>query len=356
MYDLPEKIKKLAPYEPLEPSLLIGKIRLDANESFMRFPPEAIAEAVLTYGELINRYPDPYASSVLNVFGELYGVSPNNVTAGNGSDELISIITACLLSRGDKVLCFSPDFSMYFFYPHLYELDLVIQQKNYKMLIDIPAAIEKINNENISAVMFSNPCNPTSLGINADKIKKLITDTKALVILDEAYMDFWDESQTLLNFATEHENLIVLKTCSKSMALAGIRLGFAVASCKLTNVLRAAKSPYNVNLLTQAVGEYALLNKSRMKTMAGEISRLTKGLKDSVNNLKIPEFTRIYESATNFLFIEIKDEDKAAKIFEYLFENGIVIRKLGKYLRITCGSPEENAVLIERLESYKEKP
>ncbi|MCL2087111.1 MAG: histidinol-phosphate aminotransferase family protein [Oscillospiraceae bacterium] len=347
---IPKKLEKLVPYEPLEGNY---KIRLDANESYLSLEADELARAVS--GVAVNRYPDPYARGVLRAFGDLYGVNPDNVTAGNGSDELISIINSCLLNKGDKILSFAPDFSMYFFYPPLYELDLTIQQKEKDLTINFSKAVEKINTENIKAVILSNPCNPTSLGIKSADIKRLIDETSALVILDEAYMDFWDEAESLLKAAPKTKNLIVLKTCSKALALAGIRLGFAVADVGLTKALRAAKSPYNVNLLTQAVGEYALSNKTRIKDMAARISEQTRQLKAAVLALNIKEFVKIYDTAANFIFIETPDTHTAKTIYDNLLASDIAVRALGKFLRITCGSEQENRILLKELKSLKEK-
>ena len=345
MFELPEKLKNFTPYEPL-----VGeyKIRLDVNESFIELPPEKIAEAILNIK--LNRYPDPYASGAVKAFAELFGVNAELVTAGNGSDELLAIIASSLLQKGDKVLCLKPDFPMYGFYSRLYELNVVELSKSKDMAVNVDEMIESINQNKIKCVMFSNPCNPTSLGISKPDVKKLIENTTALIVLDEAYMDFWDEEESLLKEARNYENLIILRTCSKSVALAGIRLGFAVANEKITTALKTAKSPYNVNVLSQAIGQAVLSDAQNYKNSVELIKKSTKQLYNSLNELEM--FEKIFDTRTNFIFAKI---ERAREIYVYLLNESIAVRHFGNYLRICAGNAEENKELIQVLQEFKEK-
>lgn len=345
MYELTEKLVKLTPYDPIQGDY---KIRLDANESFIDTPDDILAKAVK--GAALNRYPDPYAKKLIDAYSGLYGIDSDLVTAGNGSDELISIITACFLQKGEKVLTLAPDFSMYSFYSSLYELDVRVMKKEDDLTIDIDKVIETVRRENIRAVLFSNPCNPTSLGLDREDVIKLITSVEALIILDEAYMDFWTESQSLIKDTARYDNLIVLRTCSKALGMAGLRLGFAVSNAVITEKLRAAKSPYNVNSLTQSAAEFMLSDK-------GEMNRRIKACKDALNELdgglcerNFPLFETVYPSVTNFVFIKTA---KAREIFEYLLSQSIAVRYMGDYLRITAGSTGENKALIKALSEFK---
>ena len=345
MYELTEKLVKLTPYDPIQGDY---KIRLDANESFIDTPDDILAKAVM--GAALNRYPDPYAEKLIKAYSDFYGINSDLVTAGNGSDELISIITACFMQKNEKVLTLAPDFSMYSFYSSLYELDVRVMQKEDDLTIDIDKVIETVRRENIRAVLFSNPCNPTSLGLDREDVIKLITSVEALIILDEAYMDFWKESQSLIKDTAKYDNLIVLRTCSKALGMAGLRLGFAVSNAVITEKLRAAKSPYNVNSLTQSVAEYMLSDKA-------EMDRRIKACKDALNELdnglcerNFPFFETIYSSVTNFVFIKTS---KAREIFEYLLSRSIAVRLMGNYLRITAGSTEENKALMKALLGFK---
>ena len=347
MYRLTEKLVSLTPYDPIQGDY---KIRLDANESFIDTPHDVLAKAV--GGANLNRYPDPYAKKLIEAYSRFYGIDPDLVTAGNGSDELISIITACFLQKGEKVLTLAPDFSMYSFYSSLYELDVRVMQKEDDLTIDVDKVIETVEKEGIRAVLFSNPCNPTSLGLDKKAVIKLITSVNALVILDEAYMDFWKglEDQSLIKDTEKYDNLIVLRTCSKALGMAGLRLGFAVSNKTITEKMKAAKSPYNVNSLTQSIAEYLLNDTNEMERRIQACRNALNELDNGLCERNFPFFEKIYPSVTNFLFIKTS---KAREIFEFLLSRSIAVRLMGDHLRITAGSSEENMALMKALLDFK---
>jgi len=169
-YLLTGKLSSLTPYDPIEGEF---SIRLDANESYYNINgehPEIFAKALSEIK--FNRYPDPYAAGVSNAFAKYYNISPEFVTAGNGSDELISIITGCFLEKGDKVITLSYDFSMYAFYPKLYELEVISFQKEADLTVDVDKLIDCCNLSGAKMLIFSNPCNPSSLGLKKAQVEK----------------------------------------------------------------------------------------------------------------------------------------------------------------------------------------
>lgn len=185
-YELNKKIRELEPYEPINGTY---KIRLDANECPENYPDfikEEIKNAIDTID--FNRYPDPLAEKVVTAFADYYGINPKYVTAGNGSDELIFLIEAAFMEKGDRMLCVAPDFSMYKFYSSICEVECDTFIKSDDLSIDTDALIEKVNRDNIKLLLFSNPCNPTGQGMTAEDARRLVTSVNALVILDEAYM------------------------------------------------------------------------------------------------------------------------------------------------------------------------
>ncbi|MCL2037129.1 MAG: histidinol-phosphate aminotransferase family protein [Oscillospiraceae bacterium] len=343
MYKLPKKLRNFTPYEPL-----VGDypVRLDVNESFIEVPHEKVAAAIEKVK--LNRYPDPYATEAVSAFARLFGVESRYVTAGNGSDELIGLICAGLLEKGDKVLTLNPDFSMYGFYAKLYELEVITLPKRSDFTFDTDEIREFIRANGIKCVIFSNPCNPTSLGLEKDEVRRLISGSDALVVLDEAYMDFWDESQSLLSEVSQYSNLVVLRTCSKSVALAGIRMGFAVSNEEITYALRMMKSPFNVNSLTQAIAAEILFDGQGYANAIGLIKASVRSLKTELERMSI--FEKIYDTKTNFVFIETP---RAEEICEYLLKQGIAIRRFGTHLRICAGTHDENRALLKALEELE---
>lgn len=334
-YELNKKIRSLEPYEPISGTY---KIRLDANECPENYPEDILEQIKDAIGKIdFNRYPDPMATEVVNAFADYYGINPELVTAGNGSDELIYLIESAFLEKGDKMLVVAPDFSMYKFYSSICEVECDTFIKDDNLDVDVDALIEKINADNIKLVIFSNPCNPTGKGISANEVRKLINSVNALVIADEAYMDFWDES--LIKEVENYSNLIVFRTASKSIGSASLRLGFAVADKTISRAIKAIKSPYNVNSISQVIGSIIYKNKEYLLNRQKTIVRNKEKLYNSL--VKISETQkdfRVYESCANFVFVKTP---VGKELWEYLKANSIVIRYMGDYIRITAGTEQE---------------
>ncbi len=346
LYKLNSKIRGLEPYEPISGNY---KIRLDANECPFNYPQEIINQIKAEISNIdFNRYPDPLASKVVNAFAEFYDINPELVTAGNGSDELIFLIESAFLEKGDKMLVVSPDFSMYKFYSSICEIECDAFIKNNDLQIDTDALIKKISSDNIKLVLFSNPCNPTGQGMTAQDARKLVSSVNALVILDEAYMDFWDQS--LIGEVENYSNLIVFRTASKSIGSAALRLGFAIANKTISKAIKAVKSPYNVNSISQSVGSIIYKNKeyllNRQKTIVKNREKLYNDL------MEISAYTddfKVYNSCANFIFIKTSF---GKELWEYLKDNSIVIRYMGDYIRISVGTQEENTEVIRCIKNF----
>lgn len=350
MYQIPPKLEGLTPYEPISGTY---QVRLDANESFLALPleiREAIANKIMQISA--NRYPDPYAVELCQAFAGFYGIDASLVTGGNGSDELISVIVNCFTGRGDTLLTLDPDFSMYPFYAFLAETRNIRLPKNDGLFLTADDIIAALQEYKPRMLLFSNPCNPSSLGLSREDVRRIIQNTDALVVLDEAYMDFWDES--LLQEAAEYDNLIVLKTLSK-MGLAAFRLGFAIANPNLTKLLRAVKSPYNLNSLSQTAGTVVLQYPQILHDNIAFIRRQKAELLDSLKALsaKYPKRFTVLDSKTNFVTLLMDNPDT---LRQKLREQSISIAlPQGKYPRITAGSPEDNAAFLAAFEEIIKK-
>lgn len=348
-YTLCKKVRDLEPYEPISGTY---RIRLDANESFYPMPDEIKSEIKTIIDTMdFNRYPDATAKKLIASFSEFYGLDPDTVTATNGSDEMLYILASAMLQRSSKVLVIEPDFSMYQFYSALSENEVIAVQKPDTLKIDVDEVIKTANDNNVDMIIFSNPCNPTGQGVTADDARRLVKSVSALIVLDEAYMDFWD--QPLLQEAAQYDNLIVLKTASKAVGAAAVRLGFAVANKTLTKALRAVKSPYNVNTLTQEIGTCLYSHKELLQSRREEIIKNTQNLYAELLKLKkqyeLP--VRIFEPCANFVFVKA---DFAKELFTYLLDNGIAIRFFSNAsaVRITGGSDSENTEVLQYIERY----
>ncbi len=337
-YQIPENILKLTAYHPVDSN---SQVKMDANEGCFPIPPEILEKFKIALNSFdFNRYPDPTARKACENFGKFYNVNPDHVVLGNGSDELLFLIITCMAGSNQKLLTFAPDFSMYKFYAQLGETNHVI--------IDKPDKVEDFNKDFIksvikeedpSLIVFSNPCNPTSHGITVEEVKEVLNSTDALVILDEAYMDFGEES--FLPYYQDYDNLIILKTASKGLGFANARLGFFISSDHYVELFKKFKSPYNVNGITQLLGEIIFENKDIMQ----ERIDLIKSERQRLFQILTPYF-EISKPSGNFLFAK---HSNSSDIKLALMEKGIAIKDFGGYLRITVGTVEENDAFLQGL-------
>lgn len=344
-YQIPERVRRLQAYDP---STGAYPVRLDANESFFPLGPELMAEVLEAVEKVeFQRYPDPYAAELCAAAADFFGVKPEEVVAGNGSDELIMLILSAFAGRDRKVLVSEPDFSMYRFYSEIYELQCVSMDKK-RGSVDIDGLLRASREEDAAVVIFSNPCNPTGCGVKAVDVLRLCRESGALVVVDEAYMDFWSES--ILKDVAGLPNTLVLKTCSKAVGLAGARVGFAVGNRELIDALKKVKSPFNVNSMSQAAARVVLRKKDLLRERLNAIRRSAQGLKNALELLarRYPEKIQSLPTVTNFALLRCAD---APGLYRGLLERGVCVRlSMGDCLRVTAGSAGENAQFLKALE------
>jgi len=350
-FNIPQKTLELTPYDPTEAKY---KVKLDANESPLSLPQAILSRAMERIAQMdINRYPDPAFKTLRSLAAKEFGVADGCITAGNGSDELISVVLNAFCGRGDKVMVLKPDFSMYAFYAEIYELVVADAMKPDGFGICVDEIIAAVRRAQPQVLIFSNPCNPAGQGLARGDVLRLIEalpDT--LIIVDEAYMDFWDQST--LPDITAYKNALVLRTMSKAYGMAGIRLGFAIAHPFLIQQIDKVRSPFNVNTLTQVVAEEALRDTTWARERIEYIKECTRQLGSSLKQLSLRwPGLKIIDTNTNFCILKC---DKYAIIYNELLKKDICVRcfKAYGFLRITAGSSEENAALIAALEEIME--
>jgi histidinol-phosphate aminotransferase len=297
-----------------------------------------------------NRYPDPYAVELCQKFGKHFNVPSELIVAANGSDELLFLLTTCFADAGDKLMVVKPDFSMYQVYAELAGMQVEVFNKDESFEIGVDDLIAAAKEKNVKMLLFSNPCNPTSLIASKEDVLKIVEALEdVLVVVDEAYMEFADG--TVLQEVGNYGNLMVLKTFSKAFGLAAARLGFAVSNQTIINALKAAKSPYNVNTMSQVVGCILLDHPAYLE----ECELLIKESRDYLFGMlqamagSQPKIKSIQNTRSNFVYMEVEG---AAGAYKALQQQGIAIRLMGNYLRICAGSKEENAAVLQALGDY----
>lgn len=335
-------IRKLQPYSSARDEYkgTQASVFLDANENPYNLP--------------YNRYPAPMQRELKMLLSGVKKVSPGHIFLGNGSDEAIDLLYRAFCEpRQDNVVAIEPTYGMY-------RVCADINGVEYrKVLLDehFQLSAEKLLSAvdgHTKLVFLCSPNNPTGNQLLRCEIEKVLQRFEGLLVLDEAYNDFSEESSFLYDLDT-FPNLVVLQTFSKAWGGASVRLGMAFASEDVISVLNKIKYPYNVNQLTQ---QYAL----DMLRHYDKIEFWIETLKEERSYLEqelagIPCVIRIYPSDANFLLVKVTD---AAKIYDYLAGEGIIVRNrdsvplCGNCLRVTVGARTENDALIAALKKYGE--
>ncbi|WP_422361127.1 histidinol-phosphate transaminase [Reichenbachiella sp.] len=315
----------------------VAEVYLDANEN--------------PFENGYNRYPDPYQKEVKERLSEIKDVPTKNILLGNGSDEVLDLIYRAFCEPGvDNVVSHNPSYGMY---PVLSEINNVSLRKVYLdegFQLNAQTMVDA-SDEKTKLFFICSPNNPSGNLLDQQEIKKLLDLRKALVVIDEAYIDFAD-SDSWLSELENYPNLIVCQTLSKAWGLAGLRVGMCFASQEIIQILNAIKPPYNVNELSQQAALKALNEeenfKSNLKVILDEKSKMERALDE------LPCILERFPSDANFILVRVKD---ARSMYDYLMERQIIVRNRSKEylcdncLRLTIGTPEENERLLNGLKS-----
>ena len=330
-----------------------GLIKLDAMENPYPLPQavrERIAAAVASVP--INRYPDGGADAVKSALRRAFGIpEAAGLILGNGSDELIQIVTTAVAKPGAVILAPEPSFVMY----RLNALYAGARFVGVPLLpdfsLDAGAVLAAIERERPAVVFLAYPNNPTGNLFAAAGIEAILRAAPGMVVVDEAYHAFADAS--FLPRLAEFPNLVVMRTVSK-IGMAGLRLGYAVAAPEWTTELNKVRPPYNLNALTQAVAPLLLAEDALLAEQAARIKAERSRLHAAIGTL--PDVVA-FRTQTNFVLARVPD---APRWFDHLRQEGILVKNLhGSHpllehcLRITVGTPAENDALLAALQHLR---
>lgn len=322
-----------------------SRIKLDAMES--PFPPpdqvsreigKAVREA------FINRYPDPSALRLKKAIAALWGMDPDLMILGNGSDELIQAI---ILAFGGPVLIPVPTFAMYEITSQALSQNVVTVPLRQDFSLDADKMLNKAKEVKAKAIFLAYPNNPTGNRFSDAAVRKILDKAAAAVVIDEAYFDF--SRKTYLPELKKFPNMIILRTLSK-IGFAGLRVGVLAASPMVIEELNKIRLPYNINTLSQAAAVAALKHKNIIER---QISLLISERENLYNVLSQMKGITVYPSETNFILF--KTSTDATHIYSKLKQAGILIKNLNRpgplknCLRVTVGKPEENSEFIAEL-------
>lgn len=311
-----------------------AEVFLDANEN--------------PYPSPFNRYPDPLQWEVKEKLSSIKGVRPEQIFLGNGSDEAIDLlIRAFCEPKQDKILQFEPTYGMYAVCANVNDVEVksLLLDDNFDITVPDDATLD---DPSVKLIFICSPNNPSGNLISENKIALVAERFRGLVVVDEAYIDF-TTSKSWVSQLDRYPNLVVLQTFSKAWGLAGLRLGMAFSSAAIISILNKIKYPYNVNIQTQEIALNTLRSNekdARVKEIIAEREKMASALRSVALTQKV------YPSDANFLLVKVV---RAHDVYEELMKIGIIVRDRSNVklcddcLRITIGTPQENARLMEAL-------
>jgi len=327
-----------------------GMVKLDAMESPFPLPDDLIGQYLAYIADQeINRYPDPTAENLTSTLRKLMKISDDHgVLLGNGSDELIQLL-ALACDSGDTILSVEPSFVMYEMIAKFTHLNYqgVRLDSNYEL--DVDEFLSTISSTKPKIIFIAYPNNPTGNSFKRSDIEKIINASDALVVLDEAYYAYANDS--FLSDIDKYDNLVVLRTISK-IGFAGLRLGLLIANKDTACELDKLRLPYNINTLTQTSANFLLKQQDEINKNAQIIIDEREKLLASLDSM---EELSVYPSQANFILFKTA---QAQELFDYLKDNNILIKNLtsapglSNCLRVTVGSIEQNKLFVDLVNNF----
>jgi histidinol-phosphate aminotransferase len=325
-------------------------IKINQNENPFELP-ESMKRRVLerALARPWGRYPEFDPRELTAALARAAGWRPDGVLAGNGSNELIEALLLVTVGAGTKVVIPEPTFTLYALLTSILGGEPVRVGLGPDLEYDVEALSTARRQREASVTVVCSPNNPTGGVLARADVARLCAEADSLVVIDEAYQEFSGES--VVPLLADHANLVVLRTFSKAMSLAGLRVGYLLASPALVHEVDKARLPYNINFFSQMAALAALEEPSDLEANVARLVRLRGALMAELQRLG---GLRAYPSRANFILVELQDRDARA-VFESLYADGVLVRdvssypRLGRCLRLTVGTESENAALLDGL-------
>ena len=337
-----KNIQQMKPYSSARDEykdLRADMVFLDANENPFDSP--------------LNRYPDPQQTALKALISQQKEVAADQILLGNGSDEVLDLIFRAFCEPNqDSIVTLPPTYGMYEVLANLNAVENIQVPLSSDFQLEVDPILENIK-PTTKLLFICSPNNPSGNTVDRTAIERLLKAFNGLVVIDEAYIDFTEES-SWTQWLNAYPNLIVTQTLSKAYGLAGIRLGICYASKEIIAVLNKIKPPYNINTLTQEAAIKALQNKAVVSDQITSILQERKRLNKAFETYSF--IKKIYPSEANFILIKVDDANKR---YDELINKGIVVRNRSSQLhcddclRITVGTPSENTQLLTLLKTLK---
>ncbi|MDJ0795976.1 MAG: histidinol-phosphate transaminase [Calothrix sp. MO_167.B12] len=323
-------------------------IKLNTNEN--PYPPSPKAMEVLRTldSEWLRRYPSPYADDFRHSVSKVFGIPYDWVIVGNGSDEILNVVIRACTEGKRQIVYPTPTYVLY----------RTLAEMQPAQVLEVPYGndfslpIEQLVNAQGAVTFIASPNSPSGHTIPINDLRQLATQLSGVLLIDEAYVDFAEESA--LPLVKEFPNIIILRTLSKGYSLAGLRLGFAIANPQLLSGLFKVKDSYNIDAIACAVGTAAMLDQDYKNECARKVKASRVKLAENLEQLGF----KVWKSQANFVLVQPQTAN-AETLYLGLKEKGILVRYfkqpgLADKLRITVGTEEQNQILLMNLASLME--
>jgi len=325
-------------------------VKLNQNENPFELP-ESVKRRVVQQAleRPWGRYPDFDPRPLLERLAAFAGWRADGVLAGNGSNELIETLLVVTVGAGTRVVIPEPTFALYALLTKVLGGEVVGVPLAPDLTFDAHGLRRVRVGVGAPVTIVCSPNNPTGSVLPPDDVARMCTDSDGLVVVDEAYHEF--AAASVVPLLADHTNLVVLRTFSKAMAMAGLRVGYLLAAPALVREINKARLPYNLNVLSQAA---ALAVLDAADVLRANVERLVEARERLLHQLyRVPGVTP-YPSRANFILFELADAEPAA-VFESLLRRGVLVRdmtavpRLARCLRVSVGTEPQNETFLEAL-------
>jgi histidinol-phosphate aminotransferase len=325
-------------------------VKLNQNENPYDVP-EALKRRVVeqVLARPWSRYPDFDPHELVEALARAAGWTKDGVLAGNGSNELIQALFLVTVGPGTRVVVPEPTFSLYALLTRILGGETLVAALGPDLEYQPRALIEMARELAPTLTVVCSPNNPTGSVLEPDDVAALCTAAPGLVVVDEAYHEF--SGRSVVPLLARHPNLVVLRTFSKAMAMAGLRVGYLLADPALVREVNKARLPYNLNFVSQAAALAVLEDPALMRE---SVERIVTARQELFRRLAHVAGVRPYPSHANFILFELEEADPRA-VFESVWKRGVLVRdvsaypRLGRCLRVSVGSDEENEAFLAAL-------
>src|SRR5437867_7793694 len=328
-------------------------VKLDQNENPYELPLDLKREIVdRVLRRPWGRYPEFVPAAVIKTLAKFSGWHEDGILVGNGSNELIQATLTVTLGPGRSLVAPQPTFMLYKLMATALQAQAIdVLLKPEDLTFDVDALILAARSSDV--VVVCSPNNPTGTPLEHDALVAVLKNARGLVLVDEAYHEF--SGHTALPLLAGHRNLVVLRTFSKAMAMAGLRFGYLMAHPEIAREVYKSKLPYNVNIFTLAAAEVVI---ERHAVLTEGIAALVRERGRVFAELRRRPAVRVFPSKANFILM--KTPRPARELFDGLYGQGVLVRDVSSYplldrcLRVSIGTPEENDRFLAALDRVLE--